>query len=218
MPETDPLIATAQPFYAALQAHNSRDWWQQNRATYDDRIKPAASALLDDLTPRLAALTGEAIRPKLFRPHRDVRFSKDKRPYKTHLHMMWSVAAEGRQDPAFFFGIDVASVFVGFGITGFDRPVLDDWRKLVDLDAARIGGIIAAAERQGFRLWEPALKRVPPPYGADHPMGRLLRMKGLVATRPLATRPLARPGPLPDRLMATFTDAMPVMAFLLSLV
>ncbi|MBI1416381.1 MAG: TIGR02453 family protein [Limimaricola sp.] len=213
MPENDPLITTAQPFYAALQAHNTRDWWQENRATYDDQIKPAAGALLDEIAPQLASLTGEAIRPKLFRPHRDVRFSKDKRPYNTHLHMMWTVAAEGRQDPAFFFGIDISEVFVGIGIMEFEKSVLDDWRKLVDLDAARVGGIIAAAEVQGFRLWEPVLKRVPPPYTADHPMERLLRMKGLVATRPLD-----RLGPLPDRLMAAYADAMPVMEFLLSLV
>jgi len=176
------LIKTAQRFYADLAANNAKPWWDENRGTYDEQLKPAALALLDDLAPDIAAIAGEPVKPKLFRPHRDVRFSKDKTPYKTHLHMMWTYDSGARQNPVFFFGIGIDYVTVGAGMMGFDKPVLEDWRKFVDLDTKRILRIMDGIADQGFSLREPALKRVPSAYVADHPAGHLLRMKGCVAT------------------------------------
>lgn len=75
-------------FLSGLAAHNDRDWFLANRAVYDDRLKPALAALIEALNPALAArglpLAGDP-KKSLFRIHRDVRFSKDKRPYKTHI-------------------------------------------------------------------------------------------------------------------------------------
>ena len=99
------LIARTQEFYRTLAQNNSREGWQDNRATYDTAIKPAAEAMLADITPRLSELTGEQVYPKLFRPYRDTRFSKDKTPYKEHLHIAWMIR-EGRQETGYFFGIE----------------------------------------------------------------------------------------------------------------
>jgi uncharacterized protein (DUF2461 family) len=75
-------------FLTGLAAHNDRDWFTANRAVYDDRLKPTLAALIDALNGALAArdlpLAGDPKR-SVFRIHRDVRFSKDKRPYKTHV-------------------------------------------------------------------------------------------------------------------------------------
>jgi len=75
-------------FLSGLAAHNERDWFLANRAVYDDRLKPALAALIEDLNPLLAArglpLRGDAKKSQ-FRIHRDVRFSNDKRPYKVHV-------------------------------------------------------------------------------------------------------------------------------------
>ncbi|MBT8410855.1 MAG: DUF2461 domain-containing protein [Octadecabacter sp.] len=140
------LIADAQTFLRSLAQNNSRDWFHANKPRYDSALRDPALALLDEMTPRLATLTGYAITPKLFRPHRDVRFSKNKTPYKTHLHMMWT----------------------------------------------------------------PALKRVPSPYGKDHPHRDLLRHKDLV----LAGSPdLSRD--LPERLATAFADIWPVADMLI---
>jgi uncharacterized protein (DUF2461 family) len=74
-------------FLTGLAARNDRDWFTANRAVYDDRLKPTLAALIDALNGALAArdlpLAGDPKR-SVFRIHRDVRFSKDKRPYKTH--------------------------------------------------------------------------------------------------------------------------------------
>lgn len=75
-------------FLAGLAAHNDRDWFTANRAVYDERLKPTLAALIEALNEAFAArdlpLAGDP-KKSVFRIHRDVRFSKDKRPYKTHV-------------------------------------------------------------------------------------------------------------------------------------
>ena len=75
-------------FLTGLAAHNDREWFTANRAIYDERLKPTLSALIDALNGAFAArdlpLAGDP-KKSVFRIHRDVRFSKDKRPYKTHV-------------------------------------------------------------------------------------------------------------------------------------
>ena len=212
MTQFDPLIANAQAFLHDLNANNTRDWWQENKAIYEDQLKNPALALMNEICAPLQKLTGVPVVPKLFRPHRDVRFSKDKTPYTTHLHMMWQVAAEAPQNPVFFFGIGLDYVTTGAGMMGLDKQVLGNWRKMVDLDTDRITDIIARIEAQGFGLREPALKRVPSPYGADHPAARLLRMKGVVASRELTGI-----GPLPKRLVDSFASLCPLNDLLISI-
>ena len=204
------LIRDAQTFLRALARDNTRDWFHANKARYDNTLRDPALALLDDMTPRLVALTGYRVTPKLFRPHRDVRFSKDKTPYKTHLHMMWTPATGTRQDPALFFGIDADRVTVATGMPDFTKPVLDDWRKMADLDGDYLAGKIDTAKAKGYAPWDPALKRVPSPFGKDHPHSDLLRHKGLV----LAGSPDLS-GDLPTRLAAAFADIWPVADMLI---
>jgi uncharacterized protein (TIGR02453 family) len=206
------LIADARQFYTALAANNTRDWWQDNKATYDTQLKAPAQALLEELTPKLTDLANAEIKSKLFRPHRDVRFSKDKTPYNTHLHMMWQIVGDAPQNPVFFFGIGTDYVTTGVGMMGFDKPVLTNWRKMLDLDTKRIMGIVDAVTTQGFALREPALKRVPSPYDQDHPAAQLLRMKGFVASRELKGDKA-----LPDQIMGACKTAWPLNALLISI-
>lgn len=176
----DTFIKDAQAFVTKLSANNTRDWFLAHKDEYDTKLRNPAKALLDEMTPRLEKITGYPVTPKLFRPHRDVRFSKDKTPYKTHLHMMWSVTTGTRQDPLLFFGINAADVRVATGMREFSKLVLRDWRKMADMDGDYLAGKIAAASAHGFMPWEPALKRIPAPFDKDHPHGSLLRHKGLV--------------------------------------
>jgi uncharacterized protein (TIGR02453 family) len=201
------LISDAQAFYPQLAANNTRDWWVNNRATYDDRLKPAALALLEDMVAPLSALADAPVKAKLFRPHRDVRFSKDKTPYKTHLHMMWQVQSTAPQNPVFFFGIGADYVRAGAGMMGFEKQMLINWREMLDLDADRMLGILTGLEDQGFTFREPALKRVPSPYAKDHTAANFLRMKGIIASREIA--PDAQP-------LSIFTALWPLNALLIS--
>jgi len=206
------LIQTAQVFYKDLAANNTKAWWAAHRGTYDDVLKPAALALMGDLAPAISDVADMPVKLKLFRPHRDVRFSKDKTPYKTHLHMMWTLNGDGRQNPVFFFGIGEDYVTVGSGMMGFDKPVLEDWRKFVDLDAKRIIGIVDGVTTDGFRLRDPALKRVPAAYPADHPAAHLLRMKGCVASKDIG-----QPADLHDAILNACKQVAPLTALLVQI-
>lgn len=212
MSDFETLRTDAVTFFDALAQNNKRDWWLDNKATYDTKLKAPALALLDQLIPQISALSGTSIKGKLFRPHRDVRFSKDKTPYNTHLHMMWQIAGEAPQNPVFFFGIGRDYLTTGVGMMSFDKPVLGNWRKMLDLDTDRILGVVGSITKQGFSLREPALKRVPSPYDKDHAAGHLLRMKGLVATRPITDA-----ADLPSQIMDAFTTAWPINDLLISI-
>lgn len=203
------MIAAAQEFYSRLAANNSRDWWEANRGAYDSVLKPAATTLLETLIAPLSEIAGEPVKGKLFRPHRDVRFSKDKTPYQTHLHMMWSlqVAVEA---PVFFFGIGTDYVTAGAGRWGFEKPMIENWRKFVDLDTKRVQGIIAGITAQGFALREPDLKRVPSGFAPDHPAGDLLRMKGCSASKDIG-----KPDDVATALLTAFEQLAPLNALLL---
>lgn len=207
------LITTARTFYTALDADNTKAWWQDNRGTYDDVLKPGAMALLEDMTGPLEGISDGPVKTKLFRPHRDVRFSKDKRPYNTHLHMMWQMEGDARQMPVFFFGIGIDYVTAGAGLMGFEKPVLEDWRKFVDLDTDRIVGIIDGVKAKGYGIREPELKRVPPAYDKDHPAAELLKHKGLTASGELP----ADTDDLPKALAKAFEDLWPINALLLQI-
>ena len=207
------LISDAQSFYSALAQNNKRDWWLENKATYDTQMKSPALALLDELAPEISKIADTPVKAKLFRPHRDVRFSKDKTPYKTHLHMLWQLQTEGRQNPVFFFGIGVDYVSAGAGMMGFDKPVLEDWRKFADMDHKRMLGIIDGVEAKGYALREPALKRIPSAYGKDHPAGHLLRRKGLIVSGAVA--PAAQD--LPAAILAHIKDLWPINELLVQI-
>lgn len=206
------LISDAKGFYGQLNKNNTKAWWQDHKATYDDSLKAPALGLLEEVATPLSKLTGTPIKTKLFRPHRDVRFSKDKTPYNTHLHMMWQVDSAAPQNPVFFFGVGLDYITAGVGMMGFDKPVLANWRKMVDLDTDRILGIVADVEKAGFTLREPELKRVPSPFDKDHRAGHLLRRKGLTTSQELLPD-----ATLPDALVATFREGWPLNALLLSI-
>ena len=203
------LIADARAFLSALAQDNTRAWWDAHKPAYDAQLKAPALALLDRLSPEVSAITGHAVTTKLWRPHRDVRFSRDKTPYTTHLHMAWHLSAGGRQDPALFFGVAPGYVTVGVGVIEFQPEVLPDWRRLLDLDAARFGALLAQAEGAGLTFWEPTLKRVPAPFPQDHPLGRYLRMKSIAASRDIGVTED------PDSaILDTLRAAAPVLAVL----
>ena len=210
MTKFNTLIHDARKFYSTLAENNNKDWWEENKKTYETTLKAPALDLLETVKPKLEEIAKLPVRPKLFRPHRDVRFSKDKTPYKTQLHMLWALQTTARQNPVFFFGIGLDYVSAGAGIMVLDKPVLEDWRKFADLDTARVLGIAETLKSKSYKFREPALKRVPPPFAKDHEASDLLRMKGVVASRDIG-----QPDDLVDAILQAFTDLAPLNALLL---
>ena len=205
------FVEFARGFYAELGRDNTKTWWEAHKKDYDSRLKAPALAIIAALETPLSEIYGEPVKGKLFRPHRDVRFSNDKRPYKEHIHMLWALEAGGRQDPALYFGVSPNYVRVGGGVRGMGKPVLEDWRKFVDLDAKRVGKVVNEVEAKGFTLSEPDLVRIPRGFTADHPLERLLRMKSVVIMKDLPATDDLEAG-----LMTEFQNVKPAIDLLVS--
>ena len=169
-------------FLADLKANNNREWFTEHKKIYEKEIKSPTRHFCDDMAASLRKLTGTPHESKVFRIHRDVRFSKDKTPYNAHLHISFIPQTDAASPPHWFFGLDPASLTVGVGNFIFEKGQLEVYRKRVDgKDGAALSKTLTKLEKNGVRLGKTDLKRVPPPFDKDHPQGDLLKRKGLSA-------------------------------------
>lgn len=185
------LITDARSFLSDLTAQNNRDWFLDHKAQYDNTLKTPATLLLDQIAYDMRRVIGQTLTAKLFRAHRDVRFSKDKTPYHTHLHMMWSINGT---EPVLFFGISPDYVRIGGGCMQFDKTALPDWRAAVAGPfGEQVQTLLSQLEKDGFVPDAPALKRIPAPFPKDHSNGALLRRKGLAVWADMPATDWANP-------------------------
>jgi len=206
---TDPfaqLIPEAKIFLRELAANNNRDWFTASKARYQTELKAPAMLLQEQLTADLTKATGDRVSAKLFRPQRDIRFSKDKTPYHNHLHMFWQI--QGRLEFGLFLGVSPDYCRIGGGVMGFDKTQLLDWRTAIDgAKGIEIASDLEDLAQLGFSPEDPELKRVPSAYDKDHTQGDLLRRKSLTVWRDLPSAEWS--GPL-SALNAGFGSLMPL--------
>ncbi|HEX3908284.1 MAG TPA: DUF2461 domain-containing protein [Mycobacteriales bacterium] len=158
-------------FYEGLEADNSKAYWTDHKAMYDDCVAAPMRSLLDELEPRFGTA-------KMFRPYRDVRFSKDKSPYKTR---QYAVIHTG--DQGWYVGIDAQGLHLGGGMFTATTDQVAKIRAAI-ADAATgpaLGKLLKSLRRKGFIIGGHQLKRVPKPWDDNHPRADLLRHKSLIA-------------------------------------
>jgi uncharacterized protein (TIGR02453 family) len=163
--------AEALEFYEGLQADNTRSYWLAHKTTYDECVLAPMQALLAELEPEFGA-------GKIFRPYRDVRFSKDKTPYKTHIGA--TLAGGG------YVQLSASGLAAGSGRWHLDPDELARYRDAVadDVSGVRLAAIVAELRAAGSDLASrDALKTVPRGYPKDSPRAELLRQKGIAAWR-----------------------------------
>ena len=157
-------------FYDDLEIDNTRSFWEANKHVYEKSIRAPMIALTDDLAEEF----GPA---KIFRPHRDVRFSKDKSPIKTSQ----GAYVRAAEDTGWYVAISARGVYVGGGFysgapaqTALMRRGIDDERRGTQLQKIATG-----LSKAGFDLGGDIVKTVPRGFTADHPRIELLRHKSL---------------------------------------
>lgn len=175
-------------FLTDLQTNNNREWFAANKAVYERAIKQPAADFAAAMCAQLATLTGNQHRSKIFRIYRDVRFSKDKTPYNSYLHLSFTPDNGMSMPPGWFFGLDPDHFTLGAGIFAFDKAQLDTYRQAVSGEQGeKLQKQLAKLEKHGIRMREkPELKRTPPGYSAEHPQAHLLRRKGLTVWQDFA--------------------------------
>jgi uncharacterized protein (TIGR02453 family) len=218
-------------FLLELALNNERTWFQARKDEYERLLKEPLEALCVALGERFEArdlpLRADARSP--FRIYRDVRFSKDKSPYKTHVSASFPWAPVGSPPTPHsrtesvhrvgaYFHFEPDEFFAGGGMWHPERSVLEAWRTAVVGEAKRIHAVIddPAFTAEFEAIDGDRLKRVPPGYPADHPDLELLKLKDLVFGRGMSDDEVLSPD-LPDLLVDAFEKAVPVFRLLASL-
>lgn len=211
---SDHFTPEALAFLDDLKANNSRDWFTAHKKTYEAEIKGPAQAFADFMSSELKAITGAAHTPKIFRIHRDVRFSKDKTPYNAHVHIAFAPDLELEAKPMWFFGLGTEQLTLGCGIFGFEKEALTAFRD--DMAGPRGAELIAMTrdfEGKGLRIREPAMKTVPRGYDRDHPHAEALRRKGYAVWKDIGDRGFVTKPGLAARCRGEFEAMLPVYRF-----
>ena len=208
-------------FLNDLSRHNNRKWFEVNKQRYERELREPALAFIEAMSEPLARLSPHfRAEPKkvggsLMRIYRDVRFSKDKRPYKTNVGIQFRhEKGKDVHAPGFYFHVDVDQVFLGVGIWHPESDVLKQIRKAIDKDPAgwkkAKGG---KAFRDRYELAGDSLKRPPQGYSAEHPLIDDLKRKDFVAVQEFDHDALFSPD-LVKNTIASFRGAKGFMAFL----
>jgi len=179
--------ASGLAFLRGLHDHNDRDWFEAHRSAWDGEIVPAMLDWCAALAGRLRdAMPGLTFVPRvggsLYRLNRDIRFSRDKRPYKTHVAALLWDGAEKHDAPGLYLHVSAEEVIFGGGIYAFEEARLDRWRKLLHTppSLARLESALAAAKKAGLRQEiSERLQRAPRGFDPEGPLSELSKYKGL---------------------------------------
>src|SRR5579875_405349 len=160
-------------FYEDLENDNSKSFWTAHKHVYDEQVRAPLLALAESLERRYGTA-------KVFRPYRDVRFAKDKTPYKDHQGVYFG-------ETGLYLQISAAGLLVAGGYYDTSSAQVDRLRRSVDDDVAGplLDRCLATLRRKGFEIGGHRLTRVPAGFAKDHPRGDLLRHRTLVASKSL---------------------------------
>lgn len=201
-------------FLRQLKRNNTRPWFEANRSRYELEVRDPLRLLVEEIDVRLAVIAPEIVgdpRRSIFRIHRDVRFSKDKSPYKTHAACWFyhrdagrGVGGETAGGAGFYFHLEPGQCLIGAGIWMPPRESLARIRDTLADDPRSFERIVehrAFRRRYGSLDDGSMLTRLPRGFPEGHPAGRWLRYQSFTAGRVLTERTIASP-----RLVRTLAD------------
>jgi uncharacterized protein (TIGR02453 family) len=194
--------AEAVEFFEGLEADNSKAYWLDHKAVYDKSVRAPTDELLAELAPEFGAA-------KVFRPYRDVRFSADKSPYKTH---MGATLEKGG-----YVQLSSAGLAAGMGYWHMSADQLDRFRRAVDSDRTGepLSSMVASLRGAGIDVTSiDSLKTAPRGYAKDHPRVDLLRHKGLAAYRSWPVAAWLGTKAAKDKVVGFLRTSQPLIAWL----
>lgn len=189
-----------QRFFIGLELDNSKKYFEANRRIYEDSVKGPMVALLESLEPDFGP-------GKVFRANRDIRFSKDKSPYKTNIAADVGMGAKGG-----YLSLDARGFTVATGRYMMSPEEITKFRKKVAADGpgAQLAAIMAKLTKSGYDVGGEELKRVPPPWPQGHPRAELLRRKSLYVWKNYGLKPWLGSSSARKYVVKMWTDAQPL--------
>jgi uncharacterized protein (TIGR02453 family) len=209
-------------FFRELKAHNNREWFEDNKQRFRDSVQAPMSSFIEAMAPELKKISKHFTadpRPNggsMFRIYRDVRFSKDKRPYKEHAACHFRhVTAKDAHAPGFYMHFAPDEVFFGGGSWMPPSDSLAHIRQAIAAKPAlwtKVKTDKAFAKAFGGVQGE-ALSRPPRGFASDHPQIEDIKKKSFFALRDADTRLTQHPK-LVGEVANTFKSASPLMKFI----
>lgn len=192
-------------FYDDLEMDNSKAFWDAHKQVY----RTAVANPMRELTDALADEFGSA---KVFRPYRDVRFAKDKTPYKTHQGAFVAVGPA----TGYYVQIGAPGVRVGVGFYEATPARLAALRSAIDhrSHGARLQRILDGLDADGWEIGGDRLKTAPRGWAADHPRIALLRHKSLTAGRDYGFADVIHTAALVDQVRADWRAGVPLVEWI----
>jgi uncharacterized protein (TIGR02453 family) len=211
-------------FFRALARNQRREWFAMHKEEYEEGWLTPMKALLAEVRTRLEPLYDHdpLAEPKVFRIHRDVRFSKDKSPDKTHIGGYLALGGTGNGPSAaaaLYVHVGAEEVFVAAGQYMMDAGQLTRFRAaVVDERGAELHTMLGKLARAGYSLGSyETLQRVPRGFDPGHPRGELLKRKGLIVAFPALPRERLVSRTLVEWLVTHAKRTVPVVEWLAAL-
>jgi uncharacterized protein (TIGR02453 family) len=191
-------------FYDDLEIDNTKSFWEAHKDVYKSAVAEPMKTLLAELEDEFGAA-------KIFRPYRDVRFAKDKSPYKTH---QGAYVATG-PSTGYYVQVGAAGVMVGAGFYEATPARLAVIREAMADEAhgGELEGILSGLETDGWKVGGETLKTAPRGWDVDHPRIELLRHKSLTVGREYGFDKVIHSAALVTRIRDDWRTATPFLGW-----
>lgn len=177
-------------FLKDLEKNNKKEWFEKNRDIYENEILEPSFTFITEMGERLISITPAItaipkIDKSIFRIYKDIRFSKDKTPFKTHIGIFfWDGKRKKLENPGFYLQLNKNSIFLASGLYIFPKDLLKPYRdSVVDPDRGKkLRAVIKKITKTpGYKVGDAHYKRVPRGYDPEHPNAGLLLYNGIHA-------------------------------------
>ncbi|GBD84824.1 hypothetical protein BMS3Abin02_01218 [bacterium BMS3Abin02] len=208
-------------FLRDLEANNDREWFNANKQRYERSVRQPGLRFVDDFAPHLAKISPHFVADaranggSMFRIYRDVRFTRDKTPYKTNTGFQFRHEA-GRDvhAPGFYLNLEPGAVFAGVGLWRPDATSARSVREAIVEDPVRWKRVTRSKRFLDVYVLEgDALKRPPRDFDPEHPLIDDLKRKDFIASTHLTQKAVTSEGFL-DTYAKLCRTAAPFMEFL----
>lgn len=180
-------------FFVDIKENNNRSWFAEHKKDYQRFVVEPTKAFilalgqrLEEIAPAIQYDTRANGSGSMMRIYRDVRFSKDKSPYKTWLGIMfWEGSGKKTESPGFYFGLDADGAGAHAGLYGFPKPFLEAYREAVldEVLGEEFNGLLKTMP-SAYTVSDKHYKRIPRGYDKDHPRADLLLYNSMVISAP----------------------------------
>lgn len=208
-------------FIGQLKKNNNKPWFDAHRLQYDAAridFSNFIQLVIDVLQRSDTTLTALTARDCIFRINRDIRFSKDKTPYKSHFGA--SIKRDGRRSgfAGYYFHAEPGNSFVGGGLWMPEAPALKNVRQEIDYNWPEFQALLSEKKFKTtygdlYQGGDISLSNMPKGYAADHPAIRYLKLKSFIAERKITDEELTQ-GSLHKKTVAAFEALRPFIEFI----